>query len=64
MDPERDAARIEPWPIGLALALVTMMTIALGFYWIAVTHPDPPVGHAAAPAELERAPGRLGVEER
>lgn len=32
--------RVEPWPIGLVLLLLSMMTISVGFYGVAARHPD------------------------
>lgn len=37
---ERDEQRIEPWPIALGVALLSMITISLTFFWIATTHAD------------------------
>ena len=37
----RRERRIEPWPVALALALAAMIVVAVGFWRIAATHPDP-----------------------
>jgi len=42
------------WPFGVAAALVAMIAGSLCMWWLAVTHPDPPVeshplGSAASP---------------
>lgn len=35
--------RREPWPIGLALALLAMIGVCVAFFAVAVTHPDTPL---------------------
>jgi len=30
----------EPWPWGVALSLVIMISTCIGFWWLAITHPD------------------------
>jgi hypothetical protein len=37
--------RLEPWPIGLAAALLVMIAISVGFYCVARAHPDRVVAH-------------------
>jgi hypothetical protein len=47
--------RFEPWPWAVALLLAAMIGGSLGFYWVAATHPDPPVVDDAYRAGLEYA---------
>jgi hypothetical protein len=49
------ARRFEPWPWLVVLLLAAMITSSLGFYWVAATHPDPPVVEDAYRAGLDYA---------
>ena len=46
--------RWEPWPLGLAAALLATIGICIGFWWIAATYPD---------VELTGAHARPGLVE-
>ena len=45
--------RIEPWPLLLTGLLVTMMSISIGFYFIAAHHPDPVLTQVKKPGVVE-----------
>lgn len=45
--------RVEPWPLGLGLALAFVVAVCLAFWGIAASHPDPLVGESQRPG-LER----------
>lgn len=49
------AARVEPWPLALALALLTSISVCIGFWWIATTHADVELTNTAKPPGLSSA---------
>ncbi len=46
--------RFEPWPFAVAGLLCAMISTCIGFWWIAVAHPDPVVALDTFRLESER----------
>lgn len=45
----RTERRLEPWPVGIAIALALMIGVCVTFWRIAAVHPDEVLVHDAVP---------------